>query len=254
MILLLCLAVSLPPDANTLVSAVIAHDKSEAVRRESYTHREEVTKLHLGKDGKESSRETDTFDVIFLEGAAYRKLIQQNGKPLPAKQQAKVDADLAKEKARRAGERRNGLIHRTIRLGGIAEAPKFYNVTVSEDSFNGRAVWKVEGTPRAGVTAETEQEKNAQGTKQTWWIDPEEKAVLRQRTEFLGPLKGVQPGSVWVIDFEKIGGECWLPVHSLLTYDLHVAKFIKAQGSQDIRFLDYRKFEVDSSVAFEEPK
>ncbi len=237
-----------------MVSSVIAHEKSEAVRRQSYTRREEVTKLHFGKDGKESSRETETFDVIFLEGAAYRKLIQQNGKPLAAKQQARVEAELAKEKARRAGERRNGLIHRTIRLGGIAQAPKFYDVSVSEDLFNGRAVWKLEGTPRAGVTAVTEQEKNARGTKQTWWVDPEEKAVLRQRTEFLEPLNGVQPGSVWVMDFEKIGGDCWLPVHSLLTYDLHVANFIRAQGSQDIRFLDYRKFEVDSSVVFEEPK
>lgn len=82
-LIFLTLALAVPPDAATLVQSVIALEKAEWPKRQKYTWREEVIRRHFDKTGKEEPATTETFDVLFVEGATYRKLILENGKPLP---------------------------------------------------------------------------------------------------------------------------------------------------------------------------
>ncbi len=59
----------------------------------------------MDKNGKETDRNTETWDVIGLEGSAYRKLIQRDDKTLVPKEQKKEDERLAKEiEQRRKGD------------------------------------------------------------------------------------------------------------------------------------------------------
>jgi hypothetical protein len=240
-----------PPDTNALVESVIAHQRAELPKRQQYTHREQIVKHHFGKDGKETSTVSETWEVLFFEGAPYRKLIAENDMPLSASKQAKVEKEMAKEKQRRAGEKRNGLLHRTVSLGGVALLPKFYNVTVTEDSLDGRPVWKIDARPRPGVPAETGQERNAAGTRRAYWIDPEEKAILKDETEFLVAINNIQPGTILRTEYQKVNSDCWLPVHSTFKWDLAMAKVVKADGLTENTFSDYKKFNVDSSVVFD---
>jgi hypothetical protein len=240
-----------PPDTNALVESVIAHERAELAKRQQYTHREQIVKHHFGKDGKETSTSSETWEVLFFEGAPYRKLIAENDMPLSAAKQAKVEKEMAKEKQRRAGEKRNGLLHRTVSLGGIAQLPKFYNVKVTEDSFDGRPVWKIDAEPRPGVPAETEKERNAAATRRIYWIDPEANAIVKDETEFLLAINNIQPGTILRTEYQKVNSDCWLPAHSTFKWGLAVAKVVKASGLTENTFSDYKKFNVDSSVVFD---
>ncbi len=249
---LLSLAAPPPPEASALVESLIAHERAELRKRQQYTYQEHLIRRRLDKNDKETSRTSETYEVLFLEGASYRKLIAQSDKPLSASKQAKVEKEMANEKIRRASEKRNGVFHRVVRLGGISLLPKYYDVTVTEDALNGRHVWKLEAKPRPGVPAETERERNAAGTRRAYWIDPEEKAIVKEQTEFLAALNGVQPGSILTVEYQKVNSDCWLQSASTFKWSLVIAKVVKGRGINETAFSSYKKFEVDSSVVFDE--
>ncbi len=248
------LAIAPPADTTALVESVIAHEKAELPKRQQYTFREDIVKRHFDKNGKEGSTVRETFEVLFLEGAPYRKLIAENDKPLAAAKQTKVEKEMALEKLRRVSEKRGGMFHRVVKLGGIAMLPTFYDVTAKEESLQGRAVWKLDAQPRSGVPTETEAQRNAAGTRRSYWIDPEEKTILKEETEFLVALNGVQPGTVFTAEYQKVNSDCWLPVRNTFKWSVVMAKFVKGRGINETTFSGFKKFDVDSSVVFDVEK
>jgi hypothetical protein len=165
-----------------------------------------------------------------------------------------VETELEKERSRRAGKPRNTLLHRTVHLGGIELLPKLYTLAIADDSIDGRSVWKLEATPRTDVKAETEEERDALGTRRTYWIDMAENAVVRERAEFLIAQRGLQPGTVLALENAKINGDCWLQVRLTLAFEFTPVKFVRIRGETDYRFLNYKKFDVGSSIEFESAK
>jgi hypothetical protein len=56
----------------------------------------------------------------------------------------------------------------------------------------------LEGAPYRELIAENEKPLAA-AKHRTYWIDPEEKAIVKEETEFLVAVNGVQPGTVLAI-------------------------------------------------------
>ena len=64
-----------------------------------YAYRQYYVNRELNDKGKETGRETKTWDVIGLEGSTYKKLVMKNDKPLSSKDQKGEDDRLHKEVA-----------------------------------------------------------------------------------------------------------------------------------------------------------
>src|SRR5271165_3367364 len=99
-------------DAAEILRRSIEHDTSNLERRKDYTYVERNEERMYDRSGRMRSRESQTYEILILEGRGWGKLIQRNDKPLEAKEarrvQEKLDRELEKRKREtdrdRAGE------------------------------------------------------------------------------------------------------------------------------------------------------
>ena len=92
------------PDPAELLRRSDEAGKVNGEKSQQYAYREYKVTQEFDKNGKQTDRQTETWDVIGLEGSTYRKLIQRNDQPLPPKEQKKEDERLAKEAVLRRKE------------------------------------------------------------------------------------------------------------------------------------------------------
>ncbi len=94
-----------------------------------------------------------------LEGSEYRKLILKDGKPLDAKTQKRVDADLDKARAER---RRNSFTHHEVSLGDLDLLGRIFdNKVTGEETVLGRRAWRMESEPKSGYKPANKAEEAA---------------------------------------------------------------------------------------------
>src|SRR5262245_7846823 len=92
------------PDAVELGRRSSRALEENRLKTRQYAYREYYDHRQLNADGKETDRETETWDIIGLEGYTYRKLVLRNDKALSPKEQRREDARLARETERRRKE------------------------------------------------------------------------------------------------------------------------------------------------------
>jgi hypothetical protein len=111
----------------------------------------------LDKDGKETGRETETWEVMGLEGSWYRKLVTQNDKPLPPKVQKREDDRLRQEanaaNARRPTSARSAcFLFPTASSSRYARAADIYDLQFrGEETVRGRRAYSRRGVAQAGL-------------------------------------------------------------------------------------------------------
>jgi|SRR5580692_7278298 hypothetical protein len=108
-LLLLALPVWAADDANAILRRYLEADSQNDKKATQYTYVEDRAWFVRGKNGELHRNRSETAEVIFIEGEAFRKLVARNGKPLDAKEQARVD-----KKMRETAEQRRR--HRTGRM------------------------------------------------------------------------------------------------------------------------------------------
>ena len=99
------------PDVADILRRSALAAKANNPKASLYAYREHIINLQVGKNGKETDRRTETWDVIGLEGSSYRRLMERNDRALPPKEQKREDERMAKEADKRrketAEQRRN---------------------------------------------------------------------------------------------------------------------------------------------------
>ena len=87
-----------------IVRRSIPANTANVVKAAHYAYQQYDVQRELNANGRETDRQSETWDVIALEGSTYRKLILRNDKPLAAKEQKKEDERLRRETERRKKE------------------------------------------------------------------------------------------------------------------------------------------------------
>src|SRR5262245_21577555 len=155
------------PDPVDLMRRSAKAEKENNSKRRQYAYREYKVNRDFDKNGKETGRETETWEVIGLEGSTYRKLIMRNDKPLPHKEQRREDERLVKETERRKKETPEERRRRTLSISysfnfPYERAAELYELRdVGGEDVRGRRTHIVEGTPRSGFRPSTDDEKEA---------------------------------------------------------------------------------------------
>jgi hypothetical protein len=227
------------PDPGDLFRSAITAREAQAAKK--FTYREDVEQVRTEKSTIE------TFDVIMLEGENYRKLILIDGKPLDAKRQKQVDADL--EKARSARRRSTPFnIRRTAKIGGLADIQRLFDCKVTgEEIVNGRKTWRLEAQPKTGIKPANKQEQNMLATKRTIWFDQQEHVDIQSVIVYLQPAEGFQPGSELEYQFSKVN-DVWLAASFRFRFHLKAMAFVNARGEARHRFYDYKLFQTESTL------
>lgn len=129
-------------DANRILKRFAEADARNWEQARQYAYTQELTNYGYDNAGKAVQNGAAVWEVIFVEGLEYKKLVSQDGKPLDAKAQAKEDKKMQQTAEERRKQRRAGAFHPTVSLGSTGDLlTLFDDRLLGEEEIRGRKAW-----------------------------------------------------------------------------------------------------------------
>jgi hypothetical protein len=234
-------------------------DKIETLL-ENYSYTQKIISRELGKDGVLRETESETFQLSFYKGNRIRRLIEKNGKPLSAKEQANEDENVQKylaeiEKRIAKQEAKNEASEENNRRLSIAETLRASLLkNPRRERFRGRdvVVFDFEPNPNFDMKNAKSMLKFFGKVGGVMWIDAQDKQVVRLEASLFdnfkiggGLLANLKKGATFTMEQERVNDEIWLP--SLVDVNMSVKVFL-VKGinlNQSVKSYNYRKFETE---------
>jgi len=240
------------PNIDELLKKFEAAKGANEPKARQYLYREYTVTTELNEKGEPSSRHTETWEAIGLEGSEYRKLIQRDDKALTAKEQKQEDERLRKETDRRRKERKgrskNPLV-RTYTWEYRAGDERFFDFRYAgEEVVSGRPSYLLEGTPKSGVKPANDHERQLLLSRLKRWIDKEEFFESRYEVEVTGTGGDARPGSVIGMKHQRMEDGTWLMEEMHIRFIFSPRRIGNRRVEMGVTRSDYHKFAVDSRI------
>lgn len=251
------LARAASPDVDSIVASLQAAEKTNQQVAQSYGWHEDQRQRNRQQDGTLKQSRWVEYDVLFVEGAPYRRLVARNGQPLSSSDEAKEQRKLDKERQDRRIMRRKGLL-------GLAISYTYVHIPVEhinrlfvptlqgEEAVDGRPAFVLRLEPLPGAVPANAAEKAMLCRRATIWIDQAEHVRLQQREEVFCQADAMLPGTVFESSWTKHAGEVWLECRSLISFNAKVP-LRTLVGETEALYTNFRKYDVASTITFDEP-
>jgi hypothetical protein len=261
------------PDFASFSAQVKKHLATDEERQSGYTYIERRIERKLDGSGKPTSESIKVYEVYpGLPGQdRYRRLIEENGKPVPAAALAKKDAERRKEveefasKMANANDRKKQEQQyekaRSRYAAAIDDIFRVYDIhMVRRESLDGRDTILATLTPKPGIEPQTDDGKIMRHFKARAWISESDSELARVEIEAiddlsfgLGLLARVHKGTTATYQRRKVNDEVWLPAQVTWTATARVLLLRKLRLQGVAEFSGYRKFTVDTSTTYSTP-
>ena len=250
------------PDVPTLLKEVQANEDRVDDLLDTYSYVQKHIRREVGKDGTLRESGSETYQMSFYKGRRISRLIEKNGKPLSAGDQADEDRDAAKrveeiekqiaKQAAKANEGPNADDNRRISIAEVFRASTLSNPR--RERLRGRDVIVFDFEPNPAFDY-----KNAKSmlrffgkTAGAMWIDEKDKQVARLEA-FLadsfkiggGVVAKLKKGASFTLEQERVNDEIWLPSTADINLSVRVFLVKGIDLNQVIRSYDYRKFATE---------
>lgn len=265
----------------TLFIPLLAQDAAQIVRKSmdreignqrklaNYTWETTTVTHEMEKSGKTKKTETEVHEHLNIDGTSYRRLVEENGKPLSEEKAKKEKERMDKEIAKRRNESESA---RRSRLNKEQkereEAIKFREEVMDafvfklegEETVNGFRCWRVSGEPRPGFKSRTRQGSWLPKMHGKLWIEKQSYEWLRMEVEtidkirLLGVVASLNPGTIIQVQQMRVNDELWHPQWAKFKASAR-ALWMSYRGDGETQWRNFRKFQTDSNiVAVEEVK
>jgi len=261
------------PDPGAFTARVKAHLSTDDERQSGYTYVERATQTKVDSKGRTTDTSVKVFEVYpGLPGEArYRRLIEENGRPVPTDKLASEDRSrqkTAESYARtvstatgRDQETRKQDKDRRELQAAIDDLFRVYDIRlVGRESIDGRDAIVATATPRAGVKPMTDDGKIMQHFQARAWINEADAEIARVEIEALDDLSfgwglfaRVHKGARAMYERRKINDEIWLPARVTWTGSARLFLVKQERMSGVSEFSNYRKFTVGTSTTYGAP-
>jgi len=264
------------PDFNAFTTQVKKHLQTDEDLQAGYAFTERETEQKLDGSGRIKEQTVKVFEVYpGLPGEdRYRRLIEENGKPVPPAELEKRDRERqkkAEEYAReqttlsesdRQRQRREYEKAMKERREAIDDIFNVFDVRMAgRESIDGHDTIAFTLTPRPKAAPATDSGKMMQHFSARAWISESDYELVRINVEAvepvsfgLGLLARLQKGATASYQRRKVNGEAWLPAK--VTYRgsgrVLLVKSMRLGGGSE--FSNYRKFTVDTTTEIAERK
>lgn len=250
-------------DAREIVRKSVELDQANWLRMKDYTWKARSVEKHFDGAGKVKSTEENAWETVILDGEPYRRMLERNGRPLTPAEQKKEDEKLDKATAKLAREtpeekqRRMADYEKDRRKERefLREIPDAYDLRIeSQTQVDGRSVWVIAGTPKAGYHARARDAKALLKVRGKIWVDQTNYQWVRieaQTTETISFglfLARLNPGAALVFEQTPVSGDLWVPQRLYLKGSGRLGLVKKIAMDQEITWSNYRKFQVDSKI------
>jgi len=250
--------VAVPPEPLDLLRKSIAAERENRRRSFNYVWREEIIHNLYSPPGELLQRDSSTYEVLFVEGETYHRLVARNGQPLEseeiAKEQQKLEAVADFRRKTPVDERRRRWIAAegrrltfTYRL--LAEHHKV--VLVGEGTIGGRSAWILEAEPHGAPKPRTRKEW-AFVLRCKLWIDQSSLLPLRMEYTQVRDWDNIPAGSVTEVSFTPVD-EVWLASRIVARQQLSRGNRLEISETQQV-YSQFHKFSADSVIRWGEPE
>jgi hypothetical protein len=264
------------PDVNSIVSKVKSRIQLDRELQSQYTYLEKRRDVKLSKLGKVMVGPMRAFEVYpsAKPGRTYKRLVEIDGQRLDAAELERRDSahrqhilDMIEQeknetpqlKAKREQqEAKDAREQREL----IDDAFAIFEVKLTgREMLDGRRVIAATLTPRQNVQTKSDEGKWMKRFKGRAWVSDDDYQVVKVEMEALddisigwGLVGRVHQGSKFTFARTKVNGEVWLPVEMKFEASGRTLLFRKFQIFTVTSYSDYKKFNVDTSVTFDQPK
>ena len=249
-------------DAGAILKRWIEAQKQNDQRAQQYTYVEDADWFTYEKNGQLRKNFSETSEVLFVEGLEYKKLVARNGKPLDAREQARVEKEMSQTAEERRKHRRppapGGTIsvgNQRVALGSMEEfLTLFDNRLMGEQEIRGRKAWVIASTPKADHVPIGEHEKQVFCFRKELWIDQADAVKAREILTVIGGRIFVKPGSTLTFEYEKIGPDTWHQSSAILNTLWVRDKTMQPSSRTEYILSKFQKFDVESTITVDVPK
>jgi hypothetical protein len=245
------------PDPADLLGRSIAAERVNRDRAYSFVWQEQIIHLLYQPAGRLAQRDAATYEVLFLEGESFHRMVARNGRPLSPEEDAaeRVRMEQVAEFRRKTpiDERRKRWIaaegHRltfTYRL--LAEHHRL--AVLGEETVNNRKAWVLEATPHNAPKPRNRKEW-AFVLQSKIWIDQQTLHPVRMEHIQTKDWDNIPAGSVTGIWFTPVD-DVWL-VSRILARQESLRDGVSQVRETEQSYSNYRKFAADSIIRFQDP-
>lgn len=250
-------------DAREIVRKSVELDQTNWLRMQDYTWTARSTERHFDASGKVKSTDESAWETVILDGEPYRRMLERDGRPLPpaeqTKQQEKLDKAAAKLARETPEEKRRRLAdyegRRRKEREFLREIPDAFDVRITGDAqVDGRDVWVIAGTPKAGYHPRDREAKALLKIHGTLWVDKSNYQWVRLEADtddtisFGIFLARLYPGAKLVFEQTRAADDLWLPKRIYMKGAGRLGIIKKISMDEEITWSNYRKFQVDSKI------
>ena len=262
------------PDFNTFAAEVKKHLATDEERQSGYVFNERRLEHKVNAAGRVTDESVKVYEVYpGLPGEErYRRLIEEDGRPIPADRLARQDTDRrkkAEEYARKqavASERQKEAREqdkaRQEYSAAVEDIFRIYDIQmVRREPIEGLDTILATLTPKPGARPQTDDGRIMRHFKARAWISESDYELVRVEIEAidnlsfgLGLLARVHKGTVATYQRRKVNGETWLPLKVTWTASgrLLLLRRLRLRGVSE--FSNYRRYSVDTSTTIGSPR
>src|SRR5688572_12348827 len=256
------------PDYGPFAAQVRKHLATDEERQSGYMFIERRTEQKVDGTGRITSESVKVYEVYpGLPGEErYRRLIEEDGRPIPADRLARQDTDRrkkAEEYARkqavpseRQKDAREQDKARQEYSAAVEDIFRIYDIQMlRREPIEGIDTILATLTPKPGARPLTDDGKVMRHFKARAWISESDYELVRVEIEAidnlsfgLGLLARVHKGTVATYQRRKVNGETWLPAEVTWTASGRVllVRRLRLRGVSE--FFNYRRYSVDTKT------
>jgi len=253
----------LPDSAREIARQSMLHTQRNFRVTRDYTFVEQVFERKLDAEGREKSASSETYDIVFLYGVPYRRLIAKNGEPLSPAEAKKQEEKLAKAFAERKGEsdseRKKRVAHyakeRERNWAFLKEIPDAFDFRlVGEETIQGRPAYVLEATPHPGYQPQNPDARFFPKIHGKMWVDKAELQWVKAEAETIGTisfglfLARLSSGSHLELQQVRVSNDVWLPSRITWAGNARIALIKQLRAAGEVDYRDYKKFQSDSEM------
>jgi hypothetical protein len=262
------------PDFNSFAAEVKKHLATDEERQSGYVFNERRLEQKVNAAGRVTDETVKVYEVYpGLPGEErYRRLIEENGRPIPADRLARQDTDRrkkAEEYARKqavASERQKEAREqdkaRQEYSAAVEDLFRIYDIRmVRREPIEGLDTILATLTPKPGARPQTDDGRIMRHFKARAWISESDYELVRVEIEAidnlsfgLGLLARVHKGTVATYQRRKVNGETWLPLQVTWTASGRVLLLRRLRLRGVSEFSNYRRYSVDTSTTIGSPR
>ncbi|MBY0505216.1 MAG: outer membrane lipoprotein-sorting protein [Bryobacteraceae bacterium] len=251
-----------PPDLDSIVRQSLQREMMNAKALDNYVYEAQEATITYDGNGRPSKTESKLTEYLWLEGSRFKRLIEENGKPLigsaAVKEQRRMDAEIAKRRRESPSDRQKRLAEEEKRRAESRqtrdEVVKAFNFKLlGEDTVAGAKCWKVLAEPKPGYEGNTRISRLFPKMRGTIWVNQQGYQWLRVEAETLdaitfgGFLAKLDKGAQFHLEQMRVNENLWA-MRQLTTRVTARARLMRFNQAQQIDFRNYRKFSAESRL------